>query len=231
MNHMANAQNKTCLSILRSALGPVAGQESRFGKMIGRSPSWVKKASCGIIPVPDDVAVRISHETGVALWWIKKGDVDAPIVGRASAHSSSLRFARHEPPFTKALFDRRRAEKREEDREEGNARYDLVLSLHALLESFHAASKGNDGPLVAYKVEEVARTLREEFGESTDKESAPLLLSICRELSQQIEGAASYTGPEIKLLPKTAKPSRPSRRAAPRTRRQPVSWSPVRGSA
>ena len=80
-----------------------------------------------------------------------------------------------------------------------------------MLESFHAAAKSNDGPLVAYKVEELASSLREEFGETTEKESAPLCLSICRELAEQIKGDSVYAGPEYQIAKPIRKPAKKTR--------------------
>ncbi|MEI8285489.1 MAG: hypothetical protein WCG52_10925 [bacterium] len=77
---MALPQHKTCLSILRSILGPVAGGEARFAKTIGRSKSWIKKASAGIIQLSEDAAIRISHETGVSYNWLLVNDPNIPPV-------------------------------------------------------------------------------------------------------------------------------------------------------
>jgi hypothetical protein len=74
---MALPQHKTCLSILRGIIGPEAN-EKIFSKMIGRSVSWLKKASCGQIPLPENVAFRISHETGVSFDWLLANDVKSP---------------------------------------------------------------------------------------------------------------------------------------------------------
>jgi len=70
---MALPQHKTTLSILRSILGP-AGSESCFANKIGRSASWLKKASCGQIPLLRDAAVIIAYETGVSVNWLMHGD-------------------------------------------------------------------------------------------------------------------------------------------------------------
>lgn len=75
---MALPQHKTCLSILRSILGPAAGGEVRFAKKIGRSTSWLKKASCGQIPLTRDVAIVIAYETGISMRWLLEGDTSIP---------------------------------------------------------------------------------------------------------------------------------------------------------
>ncbi|MFA6176374.1 MAG: hypothetical protein WC765_07335 [Phycisphaerae bacterium] len=75
---MALPKHKTCLSVLRSILGPISGGEKRFADLIGRSTSWLKKASCGQIPLTDEAAFRISFETGVSEKWLKDGDPTVP---------------------------------------------------------------------------------------------------------------------------------------------------------
>ena len=77
---MALPQHKTCLSILRSILGPGAGNEARFAKKIGRSASWLKKASCGQIPLSRDAAVRIGYETGINVYWLFNSDITKPAI-------------------------------------------------------------------------------------------------------------------------------------------------------
>jgi hypothetical protein len=67
---MALPQHKTTLSVLRSILGPFYGNEARFAEKIGRSRSWLKKASCGEIPLTGEIARVISYETGICRWWL-----------------------------------------------------------------------------------------------------------------------------------------------------------------
>ena len=74
---MALPQHKTCLSVLRTILGS-EGNENQFAEKIGRSVSWLKKASCGQIPLTRNIAVRIGHETGVNVDWLFKSDITQP---------------------------------------------------------------------------------------------------------------------------------------------------------
>lgn len=171
---MSKPQHKTCLSILRSILGHY-GQEDRFAKLIRRSTSWLKKASSGLVPLTEDAAVRIAHETGVAVWWLLAGDPSAPAV------------AYNREPYAKTHYERRRVELREQRSPGGdNARHELILTLHSILSVFHAAQHTGSGPLVAYKLEAFCRTLKDEFEESTDESCESFGLSICRELARQI---------------------------------------------
>jgi hypothetical protein len=172
---MSKPQHKTCLSVLRSIIGPKWGQEARFAKLINRSTSWLKKASSGLAPLTEDAAVRIAHETGVAVWWLLAGNPSTPAV------------AYNREPYTKAHYERRRIELREQrTHEDGNARHDLVLTLHSILSVFHAAQRTNSDPLVAYRLGAFCRILKDEFEESTDKACKAFGLSICQELARQI---------------------------------------------
>jgi hypothetical protein len=203
---MSKPQHKTCLSILRSILGPAYGQEARFAKLINRSPSWLKKASSGIAPLTEDAAVRIAHETGVAVWWLLAGNPSTPAV------------AYNREPYTKSFYERRRIELREQRGENSNARGDLVLGLHSIIASFHAAGTNAD-PLVAYKLTEFCRTLREEFGQSDDKKCEKFGLEVCRALAHQIkhpEGSGDYDGVTI-----LAASPKPERQRAPRKKPRP----------
>jgi DNA-binding transcriptional regulator YdaS (Cro superfamily) len=66
---MAKSKKKTRLSELRTALGNL-GASSKFSKLTGISESWVKKASCGIIPVTAQKANLIEVKTGFSASWI-----------------------------------------------------------------------------------------------------------------------------------------------------------------
>ena len=74
VNNMALPKHKTCLSILRSIIGSTAGNEKTFANKIGRSTSWLKKASCGQVALTQDAAVQIGRETGVSFRWLLDND-------------------------------------------------------------------------------------------------------------------------------------------------------------
>jgi hypothetical protein len=68
--------------------------------MISKSPSWVRKASAGIIPISEDAAMRISYETGVSFGWLLQNDVTAP----AFSFSETDSRASNRPPENNAYF-------------------------------------------------------------------------------------------------------------------------------
>ena len=94
---MANPQHKTCLSVLRSVIGSAAGNEARFAEKIGRSTSWLKKASCGQIPLTENIALRISHETGISMRWLMQRD------------TSKTPVDKDDKTFTKATYENYRS--------------------------------------------------------------------------------------------------------------------------
>jgi hypothetical protein len=67
---MALPKHKTTLSVLRSILGPGAGNEARFAEKIGRTRSYVKKLSSGEKPISKEIAKVIAYETGVCPRWL-----------------------------------------------------------------------------------------------------------------------------------------------------------------
>jgi hypothetical protein len=71
------SQQKTRLAKLRAILGP-SGSESRFPKLVGLSPSWIKKCSAGHLPMTARAASAIHDATGVDLIWLI-GDNPSPI--------------------------------------------------------------------------------------------------------------------------------------------------------
>ena len=74
---MALSQRKTTVAVLRGILGRIHGQEERFAKLAHRSRSWVKKALAGLIPLSEDTARILQHETGVSLGCLL-GPADQP---------------------------------------------------------------------------------------------------------------------------------------------------------
>mgnify|MGYP000347585097 CR=1 FL=1 len=67
---MAKSKLKTNLAILRQELGQL-GKSAPFTKLIGKSESWLRKASCGQIPIHPTTAFIISAKTGYCAAWIE----------------------------------------------------------------------------------------------------------------------------------------------------------------
>jgi hypothetical protein len=151
---MALPQHKTCLSILRSILGPGAGGEARFAKKIGRSTSWLKKASCGQIPLTRDAAIAIAYETGASVKWLLEGDTTEPLLDSEGK------------PYTLETYANYRRQdlgKRDLDDIEF-ARDEMTICLHQLLRSLGAANLKNRGGLFTFHLRNFVDEMADKFG-------------------------------------------------------------------
>jgi hypothetical protein len=93
---MALPQHKTTLSVLRSIIGIRSERsESEFATAIGRSTSWMKKASCGDIPLTSTVAKAIAYETGISSSWLLANDPTAPPTDRKGETYTLETYAEH----------------------------------------------------------------------------------------------------------------------------------------
>lgn len=151
---MASPQHKTCLSILRSIIGSVSGGEARFAKTIGRSRSWLKKASAGIIPISDDAAIRISYETGVAVQWLLEGNPKKHAVDKHGDH------------YTKAIFENHRVFMSESyDLEDAIlSERSMYESLEEILRIYLTLQERNKGGLFSYRLKEAIDDLEAGLG-------------------------------------------------------------------
>lgn len=237
---MAKSQNKTCLSILRSIIGPVSGGEARFAKTIGRSRSWVKKASAGIIPISEDAAVRISHETGVSHSWLFANDPTADPVcltedigpwnldpanyrdhpaARASAIGPEHGRQTQGKLFTREAYDERRANLQNGLKQRGTKEL-LPGEIYLLLEHAIHAEKQNRLPLFSFKLHEFLGSLEHQFGPPDAEEAAVIRLAgnvdkyanILADLRDQKKETAS----EEKPAPQNKQLSQRSKRAGGR---------------
>ena len=150
---MALPQHKTCLSVLRTILG-LAGNESRFAQKIGRSVSWLKKASCGQIALTRDAALAITYATGASLKWLMDGDATKPCVDTDGKI------------FTIETY----AAKRSRDSEGVDlddyavAQQESVGSFHSLLRSLKSAGQANKAGLFSFHLGQFADSMAERFG-------------------------------------------------------------------
>ena len=224
---MALPQHKTCLSILRSILGPGAGNEARFAKKIGRSISWLTKASCGQIPLTEDAAVRIGYETGINVRWLMAGDATKPPVDKDRQPYTLETYAAHREAMREGLDDKEAAANDE----------DIAAILRKILQSYVSARKQKRGGLFTYHLQNAGETLLLEFGSDDIKES-PLVAHIVENLQNLVEGGEDFhllypctdqkwqeeflenyqkepvSAPPTKTTPQKKQPSRKSKRPA-----------------
>ena len=177
---MANPQHKTCLSVLRSVIGSAAGNESRFAEKIGRSTSWLKKASCGQIPLTKDIALRIAYETGISMRWLMQGN------------TSKTPVDKDDKTFTKATYENYVVSLREEYDFEDAAcsQHELHYCLIDALRLFVAAQQNNRSGYFTYKLQEAVADLKSGLGQLKIKDVSHYNkqgASIARHLLHHIE--------------------------------------------
>ncbi len=219
---MALPQHKSCLSILRSILGPGAGGEARFAEKIGRSTSWLKKASCGQIALTRDAALVIAYETGISSRWLLEGDTSVPpYTGNYKAYTQET-YALH-----------RQKDLTDHDWEDSDiARQEFVGCIYPLAQGLRAAIEKNRGGLFAFHlsnfVDEMNRTFgkgeifKSKFGRSIGEQiceylgSAPITAERFSSLSAEIDRRSKATHQKaIKDLKRQKKqPSLKSKRPA-----------------
>lgn len=140
------------LAVLRQVCG--LGQKE-MAERVGRSTITIQKVENKGLALSEDLARRISHETGIALSWLLDGNAKvapATVDGR---------------PFTREIYERHRARKQSPRVRAGlnsapleNFRF--YGPLRAVLAS---ASKRGDYELAAYRVDKLLTELAAEFGQ------------------------------------------------------------------
>jgi hypothetical protein len=157
---MALPQHKTGLSVLRSILGPGAGNEARFAKKIGRSVSWLKKASSGQIPLTEDAAIRISYETGISVPWLLSGDTSKQPVGVDGK------------PYTSKSYEIYYSEQMRgtDPTDADESRNELLLLINSLITTYCCARDNNMGGFFTHRLGIVADELAKEFQEMKMKD-------------------------------------------------------------
>ena len=162
---MALPKHKTCLSILRSILGPGAGGEVRFAEKIGRSTSWLKKASCGQIPITKDTAVRIAYETGVSAKWLMADDPAKPAVDQHGKKYSAKTYAAHRDILQNGI-----------DAEDGeSSSLEIAGQLENIVALYSKAAQNNRGGLFTYQLGETIASLSGEYNRYKVKNSEDFL--------------------------------------------------------
>ena len=152
---MAKPKSKTTVSVLRSIIGISA---EKFAELIGRSIHTVKSLESGRLGLSEELAIKISVETGVSANWLLAGDPQAqPLI-------DSPPFGPNLGIFTKETFEARRAD-RMQNREGGiivlHVPWFESAKLNAISE---AAEKSGSGRLAHYRISKFLGELEKEFG-------------------------------------------------------------------
>jgi hypothetical protein len=196
---MAVSQHKTCLAVLRGILGPAAGQEKRFSALIGKSVSWLKKASSGQIPLTQDVILRINFETGAPISWLEENDPTAPPTNELGE------------TYSRESYDQRRAELARDYSRIPTPRGGAFIAslLYDFLQIYAAAMEANRGRLLALKIDEFNIEAQREFGKihfRKSKAARKKSLQIAESLCGLIQAPPEF----INLYPSRHDPQIPS---------------------
>jgi hypothetical protein len=207
---MALPKHKTCLSILRSILGPGAGNEARFAEKIGRSASWLKKASCGQIVLTNDAAVRIAYETGISARWLLTGDTGKPPADKDGKPYTLETYASHRELMRDGF-----------DGEDALVSSDeMVGTIAQLLTLYGKAKANNRGGLFTHHLIDFADKLADDFGslevrdmERVFKSGERIAEDVLRLMSQNYTPTNYTFGKAPAPTPQKKQPSRKKRPA------------------
>lgn len=203
---VALSQRKTTAAILRNLLGPVYGQERRFGALAGaRSVSWVKKVCAGIIPMSEEAARTLRGETGISLSWLL-GSPDRPPVDSKGR------------PYTRALFEWYHARRKEGKplRETGFTPFAFMPKIAAI-----GSAAGNQGKaeIFLFRLGSFLEKCEADFGideeaygvASTELAKSPLKGLVIHDKTMDVKKLAADIA--------NARPT-PSRRSSQKSRRE-----------
>jgi hypothetical protein len=154
---MAKSRSKTTVSVLRSIIGISAKD---LAELTGRSIHTIKSVESGRLALSEELAVKMSVETGVCARWLVNGEPQAPPLNDFPlpvGHPNSF--------FTKKYFEKRRAD-RMHGRDELNRLGGFSFLDAAKLCAIHeAAVKSGNGRVVQYRISKFLRELEKEFGQ------------------------------------------------------------------
>ena len=187
------------VAILRQIIG--LGQKE-LAALVSRSTSTIQAIEINKLPLSEELALRISHETGVSLAWLIKGDVEAPPVTEALEREAFTKeiyeltraqiLAGTDPLTTlyelqksAALSPEEQKQVRDQlNRNRGRSIEALALKydLAKILASVFAAQKAGRATLALYRIAEFVAAMREEFGQLVNEE-------FCRKANNPLFGA------------------------------------------
>ena len=157
---MAKPQSKTTVSVLRSIIGIPARE---LAKLTGRSIHTIKSVESGRLALSEELALKMSIETGICAQWLVNGDPHAPPL-----NDLPLPPDHRDSVFTKGYFEKRRAD-REEGLDELNRSGGATMLDSARLWAINAAAvESGNGRLVRYRISKFLRELKNEFGQSDE---------------------------------------------------------------
>ena len=203
-HRMRNYAPRHTLAVLRGIIGH---SQQELADLVGRSPRTIQAIEIGRLPLSEDLAVRVSHETGVSMQWLLGGDLDA-----------MPQTAMSDRPFDKAIFDDTRSSiaagadpnpltanlVMEDGSHSANPlplmrqMFERINSLHhphmdywlaSVLSSIFAAQKAGRARLAIYRLLEFDKAMRKEFGQRIDGEFVHDALVVFENSLVRIKGA------------------------------------------
>ena len=91
---MRRSPLRTTLAVLRSELGL---SQEELGKLVGRSRPTIQAIELKKLRLTEDLAAKISAETGISARWLLEGKPDKPMIADSSWGPDS--------PYGKSLFE------------------------------------------------------------------------------------------------------------------------------
>jgi transcriptional regulator with XRE-family HTH domain len=146
------------LAVLRQIIG---FSQKEMADLVGKSTSAIQAIELRKLDLSEELARKVSLETGIAMKWLMDGDPSVPPVPDSNNQPV---FSDEQRNFSKAVFDRRRA-----DREAGKSgwgeRIFFTGCAGAKLTAIeHAAINHPDRTIMQYRVSKFLEGLQKEFG-------------------------------------------------------------------
>lgn len=158
--------------------------QAQFGGLIGRSRPTVQAIELGKLRLTEELAQKVSEETGVSLKWLLEEDPDTePYSEMGAGHA----------PWNREIFEHIQASKHPVHFVRSQGQVDsaaiAIESIIDWLPIFSAATKTGKNYLALYHLSKFLRDMRNKFGE--DRPEAPAKLSIKYHLEEQGSEAES----------------------------------------
>jgi transcriptional regulator with XRE-family HTH domain len=106
---MRTSSKRTTVAVLRDLVGL---KTPEFARIVGLSLSAIEKLESGRLKLSEEVAIRISQETGVSADWLLEGQTQVPPYTEASV-LLNLTTRESLEPYTRDHFEHRRAHRNE----------------------------------------------------------------------------------------------------------------------
>jgi hypothetical protein len=146
---MRTSSKKTTSAVLRSIIGI---KDVEMAEILDCSPGTIHSLESGRLKLSDSLAMRMAHETGVAMNWLLDGNPKA------------LPRARNGTPFSRAVFDRVRSSKLPTPFSRALVPVAVREFSEALASIMYAAYAKGDAELATYKIGRSIVDLAKEFG-------------------------------------------------------------------